>query len=85
MMGRKFYMTNGSIILSEDEAIFSPVSQVNYEFYNNREELTEKLNLNESIQCIVGKGFIDFGCAQKPSLTDYADGIDTMKFLYDLI
>jgi len=84
MMGRKFYMTNGSIILAEDHAIFSPVSQVNYEFYNNRQELTEKLTSNESIQCMVGKGLIDFGCAQIPSLIDYADGIDTMKFLIDL-
>ena len=37
MMGRKFYMTNGSIILSEENSIFSPVSQVNYEFYENKE------------------------------------------------
>ena len=84
MMGRKFYMTNSSIILTEDSAIFSPVSQVNYEFYDNKDALAEKLVSNESIQCIVGKGHIDFGNAQKPSLTDYADGIDTMKFLQDL-
>ena len=84
MMGRKFYMTNDSIILVEDTAIFSPVSQVNYEFYTEKEVLLNNLKSNESIQCIVGNGFINFGEAQKPSLSDYADGIDTMKFINGL-
>ena len=84
MMGRKFYMTNDSIILVEDEAIFSPVSQVKYEFYTDKEALLEKLKTNESIQCIVGNGFINFGEAQKPSLSDYADGMDTMRFINGL-
>ncbi len=84
MMGRKFYMTNDSIILVEDQAIFSPVSQVNYEFYDNKESLIEKLIANDSIQCMVGNEFINFGEAQRPSLSDYADGIDTMKFINGL-
>ena len=36
---------------------------------------------NEDVQCIVGKNHIPFGKAQSPSLTDYADGVDVMKFL----
>jgi len=84
MMGRKYYMTNGSIILTEDNSLFSPVSQVNYEFYENKELLANQLKVNESIQCIVGNGLINFGEAQKPSLFDYADGIDTMAFLKEL-
>ena len=84
MMGRKFYMTNDSIILVEDAAIFSPVSQVNYEFYTDKKLLLEGLTANESIQCIVGEGFVNFGAAQRPSLSDYADGINTMKFINGL-
>jgi hypothetical protein len=84
MMAHKFYMTNGSTILTENESIFSPVSQVNYEFYVDEKTLEEQIKVNESIQCIIGKGFIDFGKAQQPSLTDYADGIDTMKFIMEL-
>jgi hypothetical protein len=38
----------------------------------------------EHIQAIVGKDYIPFGKAQCPSLTDYADGVDTMKFLTEL-
>jgi hypothetical protein len=81
MMGNKFYMTNDSIVLAENASIFSPVSQVNYEYYDDEVVLTEALQQNLDIQCIVGKGFIEFGKAQQPSLTDYADGVDTMAFL----
>lgn len=84
MMGNKFYMTNESIVLTENESIFSPVSQVNYEYYDDKGALTENLQQNLDIQCIVGKGFIEFGKAQQPSLTDYADGVDTMAFLVAL-
>ncbi len=84
MMGNKFYMTNESVVFAENESIFSPVSQVNYEFYNDREMLKDKLILNKDIQCIIGKDFTAFGTAQQPSLTDYADGIDTMAFVTEL-
>jgi hypothetical protein len=79
MMGKKFYMTNGSIILSENASLFTAVSQVNYEYYNSNKEL-ESLQNNDNIQCIIGHTGIAFGRAQKPSLQDYADGVDTMKF-----
>ena len=81
MMGNKFYMTNESVVFAENESIFSPVSQVNYEFYNDVKALKEELIVNKGIQCIVGNGFADFGTAQQPSLTDYADGINTMRFM----
>src|ERR1044072_7846899 len=81
IMNHKYYMTNDSIILTENESIFAPVSQVNYSFYNEPKTLVESLKTNIDIQCIVGKKFTPFGKAQSPSLTDYADGIDTMQFL----
>jgi hypothetical protein len=83
IMNHKYYMTNDSIILTENESVFAPVSQVNYSYYNNLKTLTESLRDNTDIQCIVGKDFIPFGEAQSPSLMDYADGVDTMEFLKD--
>jgi len=38
----------------------------------------------DKIQAIVGKNYIPFGRSQKPGLTDYADGVDTLKFLVEL-
>lgn len=81
MMSNKLYMTNGSIILTENEALFSPISQVNYSFYNSVENVLELLKNNNDVQCVVGKYGLPFGKAQQPSLTDYADGVDTMEFL----
>ncbi|MFT4153634.1 acyl-CoA reductase [Parafilimonas sp.] len=84
IMNHKFYMTNDSLILTEGDSVFAPVSQVNYSFYNEPKTLAESLQRNTDVQCIVGRSFIPFGKAQSPSLTDYADGIDTMQFLKQL-
>ena len=40
-----------------------------------------KTNIDNKIQCRVGLNGIPFGSAQNPSLSDYADGIDTIQFL----
>jgi hypothetical protein len=42
------------------------------------------LSKDDTIQCIVGRGGIPAGQAQKPTLFDYADGVDTLQFLIDL-
>jgi Acyl-CoA reductase (LuxC) len=86
MMSNKFYMTNGSVVLVEYKELFSPVSQLHYEYYSNKEEVISELqeNYKESLQCIVGKGFIPFGNAQNPQLNNYADGVDIMEFLLKL-
>ena len=83
IMGNKYYMNNDSLVFAENESPFSPVSQVHYQFYSAPEGLSH-LTQNTDIQCIVGNGFIPFGSAQTPSLTDYADGTDTMAFLQAL-
>ena len=84
MLNNKYYMTNDSLLLVEAEAVFSPVSQLNFSFYNNREGVLATLSENNDIQCIVGRGFVPFGQAQHPLLGDFADGVDTMKFLQGL-
>ena len=80
IMGNKYYMNNDSLVFTENESTFSPVSQVHYQYYNKTDTLSH-LAQNTDIQCIVGHHYIPFGKAQVPSLTDYADGTDTMAFL----
>lgn len=84
MMNNKFYMSNESLILTEDESLFSPVSVLHYSYYEDKESLAGQLKANRQIQCIVGDGQLTFGNTQKPGLFDYADGIDTMQFLLSL-
>ena len=84
MMSNRYYMNNESLILTENIAVFSPVSQVHYAFYSDAGNVLNELSNNEEVQCMVGHGLVPFGMAQSPSLTDYADGIDTMSFLTNL-
>ena len=81
ILNNKYYMTNGAILLVENESIFSPVSQLHYEYYSEKKSLLKKLKTTADLQCIVGKDFLPFGKAQSPSLSDYADGVDTLAFL----
>ncbi len=81
LLNNIYYMTNDSLLLIENESVFSPIGQLNYTFYDNRETVIASLQNNQDIQCVIGNGFVSFGQAQQPSLTDFADGVDTMKFL----
>lgn len=83
IMNNRFYMSNDSIVLLENESPFSPISQLHYQHYDKKENVVHQLD-REKIQCIVGKGFVPFGKAQSPSLTDFPDGVDTLAFLMNL-
>ena len=84
ILNNQYYMTNGSIILYESSSLFSPISQLNYSYYDNNGEVLKELAGNEELQAIVGHGYTAFGQAQNPSISDYPDGADTMKFLVTL-
>lgn len=84
ILNKKFYMTNGSILLVEEASLFSPISQLNYEFYSEKRPVLSSLEGNDTIQCIVSREKIAFGNAQCPSINDYADGVDTLSFLKNL-
>lgn len=84
ILNHTFYMSNEALLLIENESVFSPISQVNYQFYTDAGQTITALKENKDIQCIVGKDFIPFGNAQTPAISDYADGIDTLQFLTGL-
>jgi hypothetical protein len=84
IMSSKYYMSNDTVILTENSAPFSPVSQVHFEFYSDINDVRAVLENNTKIQCVVGHEYTPFGQSQRPSLSDYADGLDTMLFLSDL-
>lgn len=76
--------TNEIVLLVENELPFSAVSVLHYRYYENMQLLAKALEESHDIQTIVGKGFTPFGASQQPSLGEYADGVDTMKFLCEL-
>ena len=82
-------LDNEFLIIKEDSSYASPISSVFYEFYDNLEAIKLRLQAeNEQIQCIVSNDLIEnsvaFGQTQKPNLWDYADNVDTIKFLITL-
>jgi hypothetical protein len=82
------FLDNNFIMLQESDRIVSPISVLYFEYYQNMSELTDTLGtVEDKIQCIVGESLpatVPFGKAQYPAVTDYADGVDTLKFLASL-
>ena len=79
-------LDNGFLTIKEDSSYASPISSVFYEFYENLDDLQIRLDAeSEHIQCIVSNNLvrnsIPFGQAQKPTLWEYADNVDTISFL----
>jgi hypothetical protein len=84
LLNKKEYMTNESTLLVEDSGLFSPIGVLHYETYSDEKQIENQIKNNESIQCVIGNGYIHFGQSQQPNLFDYADGVDTMEFLLTL-
>jgi len=84
------HLDNGFLLLKKDSRFASPLAVLYYEEYKDLEKVGSELLKNEDlIQCIVSNSklplsTIQFGQSQRPSLLDYADGVDTMKFLRTL-
>ena len=82
-------LDNEFLIIKEDSSYASPISSVFYEYYDNLDDIKNKLQEDqEQIQCVVSNDLIEnsvsFGQTQKPKLWDYADNIDTINFLINL-
>ena len=84
ILNNQYYMTNGSMLLVENPSPFSPIGQIHYEYYTNREEVIRQLTADNTIQCVIAENKTAFGNAQCPQLCDYADGVDTMQFLMEI-
>lgn len=91
IMNNISFIDSGTLLIFESKELFSPVSVLNYEYYENLENVIETIeNEKENIQCIVSntkkiRNTIPFGKAQEPKINDFADNIDTMKFLNNLV
>ncbi len=83
------FLDNGFVMLQESEKLVSPISVLFIEYYDSLPGLEEKLLMHrDKIQCIVGNTVLaktKFGQAQFPVIEDYADQIDTLKFLTTLL
>ncbi len=78
---------NGYLLVTENDALVSPISVLYYQTYQTQDDARQWLTTRaDQIQVVASAqgwlpGSVSFGQTQRPGLTDYADGIDTMAFL----
>jgi hypothetical protein len=93
LVNRTEHYDTGFALIKEDALMASPLSVLHYHRYNSLSEVNDFITKQkENIQCVVARnGFqlketekVCFGEAQNPGPSDYADGIDTMRFLLEL-
>ncbi len=82
-------LDNGFMLLRESNSFGSPVACLHYAYYNDLTSLKKTLAEEvEKIQCISSvlpiENAVELGQAQSPSLWNYADGVDPIKFLQGL-
>ena len=76
------FLEMGPLILRENDSLYSPLGVLNIIRYATDKEVNGWLKVYEAkLQAIVGAGYLAFGSSQNPGLGNYADRIDTMRFL----
>ncbi len=85
-MQSKMFSDQGGYLMVESNVFPTSLATVSLCYYDDLESVRQWIAENrEGIQCIVShadiEGVVPFGHAQRPTLWDYADGVDTMAFL----
>ncbi|MBL0189851.1 MAG: hypothetical protein IPQ18_00475 [Saprospiraceae bacterium] len=91
LMNKIPHNANSNIIFTESKSLHSRIGVMHYEYYQDLNVLeTELRSISAHIQCIMcnqpilGHLVFSLGSGQKPKLDDFADGVDTLRFLLNL-
>lgn len=90
LVNKEAHLDAGFSLFRESSELVSPLSMVYFETYGNEAFLSQRLLENkQKIQAIASykgqyPGSLPFGTLQKPGLNDYADRVDTLRFLNEL-
>lgn len=89
-LSRRPFRDLGGALLVEGDGFSEALSELVVLHYDNLRQVDDWLRRNDQrLQCVVSTCIdhprrVDFGCSQRPSLTDYPDGRDVMDFLAGL-
>lgn len=91
LLNREDFKSNGYFIIRESKELFSRISCVHVHRYDKFGAVHKYLeDYEDSIQCVATNTAsithdrkVSLGQCQSPQLSDYADGIDTMRFLVE--
>ena len=90
MLNQEPHLDNGFLLIKENSSLVSPVAVLHYLYYDDLHGLKQSISSQkDKIQVIVSaqgwfEGSVPFGIAQLPQVIDYADNVDTMRFLGSL-
>ncbi len=94
LINRVPHLDSGFLLLTESDAFVSPISVLYHQPYTTLDDATDWLTTHankiqvvstiDTTLTINNLSIIPLGHTQQPSLTDYADGVDTMVFLTGL-
>jgi len=94
LMDGKVFTDNGFLAVINQAHLSSPIAVLNFEEYESLDTLEKQLaGMRDQIQCVVTSDriinttnslpFVKIGETQSPTLSDYADGVDVIKFLLE--
>lgn len=87
IMNNVKFIDSGVLSILENKSLFNNVSILHFEYYKDIEDVIRAIEIEkDNIQCVVSNSrlisnSIEIGQAQNPKLNEFADNIDTMKFL----
>jgi hypothetical protein len=90
LMNQVKHLDNEFLLVCQDSSFSSPVSVLHYETFGDLAAVDRHLSqYRKEIQCVVSSAALatartPFGQSQHPLLWEYADNVDTLKFLSNL-
>jgi hypothetical protein len=90
LLNATVHFDNGFVLLRPFDSFAAPISVVNISYYKPDMDWQVYVAENNSqIQCVISNDdshplHVDFGHSQLPRLWDYADGVDTLRFLLSI-
>ena len=82
LLSQQSLLDNGFLLMKETKELQAPIAMLYFHRYIDKAEINAYLALHHyQIQCIVGKGFLPFGTAQRPRIHDFADQVNTLEWL----
>lgn len=89
IMNNRPFVDLNNLLLIENKETATGVSVVNYQYYEDLSEVKAFINSNkENLQITVSNlpltNTTRFGKGQRPDIDEFADGVDTMKWLNNL-
>lgn len=90
LMNGEQHLDTGFVLPKERLDIHAPLACIHYSYYNSEVEINDFIDKNtDELQCVVGNyshpRIVPFGKSQNPDIQDFADNMNTLKFLENVI